>query len=335
MRSFHFFSLFLFFFLLSSSSVFSAQNAANCNITSTLKLGSISAEVRCLQVAVGADADGKFGPLTKAAVAAWQANRPPLIADGVFGPLSRAVWLAESSSFSANSDLPAGCSSTFGYSPITGAKCDGTLSSAPPASIVKDIAPVPISANVEKTDLNLAKLARVVETVLEVNKRYGSSERELKLMADAIRQTVMNSDVDFDKEFEKMLIREASMGFHSQPLRIFDKITAKTLSFFRLKSRVAHAQALGFGGRLLAPIPCTASGGALWMLVITPLPPTNAVLVTYVTGTQGFASYNMPYTTNLLGTYVKPGTCPMLIGPAVVTINTDGTITPMLGSSPS
>src|SRR3989344_8070046 len=120
--------------------------AADCSITTTLREGSVGVEVQCLQGIVGATADGKFGPLTKAAVMAWQAGRG-LVADGVVGPLTRAALMgAPTGNFPAgctsatgysattgvkcdtgvSSGLPAGCSTTSGYSPTTGAKCDGS-----------------------------------------------------------------------------------------------------------------------------------------------------------------------------------------------------------------
>src|SRR3989344_3250619 len=121
--------------------------AADCSITTTLREGSVGVEVQCLQGIVGATADGKFGPLTKAAVMAWQAGRG-LVADGVVGPLTRAALMgAPTGNFPAgctsatgysattgvkcdtgvSSGLPAGCSSTSGYSPLTGVKCDGAV----------------------------------------------------------------------------------------------------------------------------------------------------------------------------------------------------------------
>lgn len=120
--------------------------AADCTIVSTLRAGSVGAEVSCLQTIVGATADGKFGPMTKAAVMAWQAGHG-LVADGVVGAMTRAALMGaptgnfpagctSASGYSsttgvkcdtgASSGLPAGCTSTAGYSPTTGAKCDGT-----------------------------------------------------------------------------------------------------------------------------------------------------------------------------------------------------------------
>ena len=70
--------------------------SADCSITSTLRVGSVGDEVKCLQTLVGATADGAFGPLTKASVMAWQSQRG-LMPDGVFGPLSRAAMMGSSS----------------------------------------------------------------------------------------------------------------------------------------------------------------------------------------------------------------------------------------------
>ncbi len=101
---------------------------AACTITSTLRVGSVGAEVQCLQSAVGVTADGKFGPKTKAAVQAWQASKG-LVADGVFGPKSLAAWLGGANS----GNFPAGCTSAAGYSTTTGVKCDSAPSTGLPA----------------------------------------------------------------------------------------------------------------------------------------------------------------------------------------------------------
>ena len=101
---------------------------AACTITSTLRVGSVGAEVQCLQTNLGITADGKFGPKTKAAVAAWQASKG-LVADGVFGPKSNAAWAGGA----VSGNFPAGCTSAAGYSPTTGAKCDSAPSTGLPA----------------------------------------------------------------------------------------------------------------------------------------------------------------------------------------------------------
>jgi len=106
----------------------SAAASTTCSITSTLRVGSKGAQVACLQTAVGVTADGSFGPMTKAAVVKWQAS-VGLTADGVFGPKSLAAWM----SLSGTSTLPAGCTSTAGFSSTTGQPCNtGVTTTLPP-----------------------------------------------------------------------------------------------------------------------------------------------------------------------------------------------------------
>jgi hypothetical protein len=106
--------------------------ASTLAITHTLKVGSTyKAEVEVLQSAIGVTADGSFGPKTKAAVEAWQ-KTAGLTADGVFGPKS----LAALEGGSMMSTLPAGCSSTSGFSATTGASCGSGVMTTLPAGCV-------------------------------------------------------------------------------------------------------------------------------------------------------------------------------------------------------
>lgn len=110
----------LFAILFSVQTVF-----ADCNVTSTLRVGSKGAEVECLQQKVGVITDGKFGPLTRAAVMVFQSSNR-LVADGIVGPLSRLVLNGLIGVMENGGNYPAGCTGTVGYSPTTGAKCDGS-----------------------------------------------------------------------------------------------------------------------------------------------------------------------------------------------------------------
>ncbi len=60
-----------------------------------LKLGSEGEDVKKLQIKLGVDPIGKFGPKTDAAVKAWQ-SRNGLTADGVVGPNTWAKLMGES-----------------------------------------------------------------------------------------------------------------------------------------------------------------------------------------------------------------------------------------------
>lgn len=60
-----------------------------------LKLGSEGEDVKKLQIKLGVDPIGKFGPKTDAAVKAWQSANG-LAADGVVGPATWAKLMGES-----------------------------------------------------------------------------------------------------------------------------------------------------------------------------------------------------------------------------------------------
>lgn len=73
--------------------------------------------------------DGAFGPLSAVQAKAWQSSKG-LVADGVLGPMSRAVAMAQIQSGSPASAFPAGCTSTVGYSSVTGLPC-ATITTLP------------------------------------------------------------------------------------------------------------------------------------------------------------------------------------------------------------
>ena len=107
---------------------FATPVAAACTITSTLRVGSTGDQVACLQSIVGATADGKFGPLTKASVMAWQSGHG-LVADGVVGPLTRAVLSSSGSTTTTGTTYSPGCSAGTAYSSTTGQPCTSTVTS--------------------------------------------------------------------------------------------------------------------------------------------------------------------------------------------------------------
>jgi len=294
--------------------------SADCSITTTLKIGSMGKEVRCLQEKLGIIVDGRFGPLTRAAVHAFQAEKG-LVVDGIFGPLSNKTLTAPRASLK---HIPVGCTSTVGYSSITGTKCNNTA---------QDNQALKVSNSNENP--NLTNLDQFIALVIKVNKENGASETELTRMIHAVRETAINSNTDFNKEFKELLVTE-DREWHRRSgtgpsVSIFQRAFVKTFSFFGINPRVAHADGLPFGGSVVYSFFCGGNGS--WMIGITSLPPTYVVLLTYIPGTQGFASHNIPYTTWLLGTYKSGGEC-VIPGTPPVVVPTQGTITPVVGSSP-
>ncbi len=84
----------------SSSSSTTSSNTSSCTFTRDLTIGSRGADVTCLQQALtvsghftySGGATGYFGPITRAAVSAWQAANGVSPTAGYFGPRSRAKF---------------------------------------------------------------------------------------------------------------------------------------------------------------------------------------------------------------------------------------------------
>ncbi len=110
---------------------------AGITFTVNLTIGSTGADVQCLQAflntnaatqvaATGAGSPGAetmyFGSLTQAAVSKFQANNAISPTAGFVGPITRAK-LNELLTTATPTGLPAGCTSTAGYSPTTGVSC--------------------------------------------------------------------------------------------------------------------------------------------------------------------------------------------------------------------
>jgi hypothetical protein len=118
--------------------VVSASASAAYVQTSTLKIGSKGSQVVSLQQTLNMTAckvatsgvgsagmeSSTFAAKTKAAVQCFQASQG-LTADGVVGPMTGAK-LAAITAGGVSTGLPAGCSSSTGFSTVNGAPCSGT-----------------------------------------------------------------------------------------------------------------------------------------------------------------------------------------------------------------
>ena len=115
-------------------------SAAGCTSTFTMSLkeGMTNSQVMCLQQDLnavgstvstsGAGSPGNetdyFGPATQAAVINFQTKNSVTPAVGYFGPLTQAAMAVALNASTSMSNLPAGCTSTAGYSPINGQPCN-------------------------------------------------------------------------------------------------------------------------------------------------------------------------------------------------------------------
>lgn len=208
-------------FLIGSIAVFALAFALNVSAAvdlgpTTLKVGSSGQYVMNLQTVVGATADGKFGPMTKAKVMAWQSNNG-LVADGLVGPATKNAMNAGSFTGTtattcpvgqfdpmtglacgAVSTLPAGCLAGYAFSSTTGAACVAgtttttTTTSGLEGSVAVSYAPVP--ANNTSVDKGSSKNVMALEVKasgsdmnvnrvwLDINTRIWLSASEVALL---------------------------------------------------------------------------------------------------------------------------------------------------------
>lgn len=311
----YFIQMKLFYLFIFSTLFFSAQTVfADCTIITTLRVGSTGEQVRCLQVAVGANADGRFGPLTKASVVFFQSNNR-LSPDGVVGPLTRVV-LNRVVTGSADSAL------------LTTNDNNNTK----PSGGIKN--------NVENINPNLKNLDIYIAAVKRGALKGGLSSDKLPLLEDKIRKQAETSS-DFHQQFlniqKAIHDKEVSKKtFKAFMLAFFEKAINKT---FVIK-KVWASGGLSFGGYVsyMNPQTCDCPPGIFTQLfVASPImsPPLSNLLLDYKNGSQKFLAYNLPEPdVGILGLY-EPGvpSCWTYVGESCVLIKSDGLITPFVGSS--
>jgi hypothetical protein len=120
-----------------TSGTTTSVGSTNYNFTSDLTVGSTGSAVRALQTFLIGQGDlvlatptQYFGPMTQKALAKFQAAHNIHPSVGYFGPMTRAYVNSLSTSSTTTTTttvtLPAGCTSTTGYSTTTGASCATT-----------------------------------------------------------------------------------------------------------------------------------------------------------------------------------------------------------------
>ncbi len=162
-----------------------AVPAVDAAYTRDLTIGSTGSDVAELQaflvskgflvMPVGVT-PGYFGALTQAAVARYQVANGIVPPAGYFGPLTRAS-VASMGTTAPVAGLPAGCSSTSGFSPTTGVRCDSGSSSSSSSSLSGGAGDIDVSEKTSGTETTVSE---------------GSSEKVLGLEIEADD----NSDIE-------------------------------------------------------------------------------------------------------------------------------------------
>lgn len=180
---------------------------------------------------------------------------------------------------------------------------------------------------------NLKNIEKFIATIDKVSAKQGLSDSAIAVIKEQIMKEVATT-TDLHAAFLKQIQYASHQSinndsFAGRVLAMVEQLFVKTF----MPEHARAATGIPFGGALIFPFYCTQS--QTWLITITPLPPSYAVLLSYVPFTQAFLSYNIPMTSWLLGEYMPgAGVCVAGICPYCTTIPNEGMISPMTGSSP-
>jgi len=189
-----------------------------------------------------------------------------------------------------------------------------------------------VNPNLKNLDIFLATLR---STLVE----QGKTKKEIEIITEQIKKDVATT-TNLMQAFEEV-IKNGTVSNKKLSYSLFPPFFAWVAGFLKetLLPQETYAASLPkgvipFGGRIVFTLNCSCS--ITWLILITPLPPSYVVLLSYVPGSQAYNWHNIPLTSWLLGFYVPKGVCSIYVPPAeCYTFTTQGIITPFVGSSPT
>jgi hypothetical protein len=197
----------------------------NFTFTRDLTIGSRGTDVTALQqwliargVSISAGATGYFGTQTQAALRSYQASVGISPASGYFGPITRAhiASMTPITPPPGGGNLPPGCVSTVGYSPVTGQRCDSGSTLPPGCTSTVGYSPVTgqrcdSEDDGDDTDRELSGGAGSIDSFDELsgfsNEQVGEGEEDVEIAGIEI-------EVDEGSDIELMAVR---IDFSTQP----------------------------------------------------------------------------------------------------------------------
>lgn len=179
---------------------------------------------------------------------------------------------------------------------------------------------------------NLKNLDIFLSEVEKLSKNKGIDVKEIELVKNQIVLDVMSTTTNLLEEFEKKVKNDIAKNYIPEPAKnVFSKVS-EALSMTFKPQQAKAGTGTPFGGMILFSFYCTCSNS--WLLTLTPIAPTYVTLLTYITGSQAFLSYNIPFTLNLLGEYTSgSGVCLIYAGTSCSSVSSSGLINPLVGSS--
>lgn len=332
-----FFSLMLALLILPYGTSVRAQASTTNVFITNLSLGSKGTQVMALQKILNQDPDTRiastgigspgnetnyFGALTKAAVVRFQekyANEILVPAEltqgnGYVGSYTRTKLTALSASDTTRTNLSVVPSVTV--PPVTTPA--PTITPSPAISASPNVSQNP---NLKNVDTFFAALDKVAA------KQNIPAATLVTLKEQALKSLATTTDLRaaFLKQVQDTSHQSAAdNSFGGRILATIEQAFSKVF----MPEHARAATGAPFGGALLFALPCN---GGIWNITIEPLPPTFPVLLAYASGSQAFLSYNIPFTTFLLGEYAPVPMAYCWIG--IYPYPSEGIIRPMIGSS--
>lgn len=326
------------YFLVALVGVFSffSLSAQAVVFSRTLKMGDKGEDVRSLQQILNSSADTQV-----AAIGIGSKGQET----DTFGSKTHSAVLRFQAKYRTEILDPAGLSAPTGIvGPATRNKLNSfdTVSFETPAPLISSLAPapeppvyqsVPTQSNTVSANPNTKRVEEAIAIVDSIGKKQGFDTAKLQLAKDALRAQAATT-TDLTAQFLSVLAKS------SKPLTTLPKISLLEKSQQNASNllvkigliKPAQAQAgIPFGGYLVFPFYCTCSYN--WLVTITPLPPSFAVLLSYYEGTQIYANYTLPFATAMLGFYSTGAQCAIYYGYGCATIPTEGLIYGFVGSS--
>ncbi|MHB8660457.1 MAG: peptidoglycan-binding domain-containing protein [Minisyncoccota bacterium] len=314
-------ALFGFIFFFRSGPTF----AASVSFNRPLLVGSSGEDVRALQQILNEDVFTRI---------ASTGPGSPGQETTYFGYLTQKAVIRFQEKYASEILFPTGLAQGTGYvGSYTITKLNAL--SAVATSVGSTSSPTTLST-IASQNPNLAQLDYVISVVNKREKQQGVADQEISTLDQDLRD-VMATTTDLTAEFlSQASIRTSTGALGMQPDAPQDFLT-KLLIALGIMQPAYAATGVPFGGTLAAAVPCTCTGGYVWLLTMKiPLPPSYAELLADIPTSQLYLSkVPTPHTAeSFLGFYAAGApSCVMGAPPFCFPIYTWGTVEPFVGSS--
>lgn len=246
---------------------------------------------------------------------------------GYFGLLTRAAVVRFQAKYASAILAPAGLARGNGYVGFYTRITLNTLSAPTASATPVALSPAILAASTTTSqNPNLVNLDTYLASIDSMATEQGSSTAAIEAMNQQVREAAATT-TDYRATFLRLVQEQ------SHQAKVDDSFVGKvvaTIARIFMPVHVFAATGVPFGGSIIYAQLCNAG---VWNILLTPLPPSFAAILSYMSGSQAFLSYNLTVPTpgtTLLGEYVPgPGICVVGVAP----IPSSGLITPMVGSS--